>query len=137
MILLTYKALFPDVPPLQTNSGRFLMKRSCNTLWAVRGSFEIQPLRRLRLERSRESFSRSLGLVQSSPAHVARMFHQEPAASLFASYLPECSILDLTHPFFAISLTHYRTDSDTAVHRTLSSPAVPHACRFPEYVRPS
>ena len=30
-----------------------------NTLWAVRGSFEIQPLRRLRLERSRESLSRS------------------------------------------------------------------------------
>ena len=30
-----------------------------NTLWALRGSFEIQPLRRLRLERSRESLSRS------------------------------------------------------------------------------
>ena len=40
-------------------SGRFLMERSCNTLWTVRGSFEIQPLRRLRLERSRESLSRN------------------------------------------------------------------------------
>ena len=27
------------------------------------------------------------------------MFHQEPAASLFASYLPECSIRDLARPF--------------------------------------
>ena len=34
-----------------------------NTLWAVRASFKIRHLRRLRLERSRESLSRSWWLA--------------------------------------------------------------------------
>ena len=54
----------------QTSTSRILSSVS-NTLWAPRVSFEIRHLRRLRLERSRESLSRSWWLAQSYPAHVA------------------------------------------------------------------
>ena len=72
----------PDPPPVrstfffssshlsQTSTSRILSSVS-NTLWAPRVSFEIRHLRRLRLERSRESLSRSWWLAQSYPAHVA------------------------------------------------------------------
>ena len=59
------------LPPIsQTSTSRILSSVS-NTLWAFRVSFEIRHLRRLRLERSRESLSRSWWLAQSYPAHVA------------------------------------------------------------------
>ena len=54
----------------QTSTSRILSSVS-NTLWAPRVSFEIRHLRRLRLERSCESLSRSWWLAQSYPAHVA------------------------------------------------------------------
>ena len=54
----------------KTSTSRILSSVS-NTLWAPRVSFEIRHLRRLRLERSRESLSRSWWLAQSYPAHVA------------------------------------------------------------------
>lgn len=59
------------LPPIsQTSTSRILSSVS-NTLWAFRVSFEIRHLRRLRLERSCESLSRSWWLAQSYPAHVA------------------------------------------------------------------
>ena len=61
-------SLSPRYP--QTSTSRILSSVS-NTLWAPRVSFEIRHLRRLRLERSRESLSRSWWLAQSYPAHVA------------------------------------------------------------------
>ena len=54
----------------QTSTSQ-LVSSDRNTLWAFRVSFEIRHLRRLRLERSRESLSRSWWLAQSYPAHVA------------------------------------------------------------------
>ena len=56
-----------DTVEINCHGGVYVVKRILevlvsdpgNTLWALRGSFEIQPLRRLRLERSRESLSRS------------------------------------------------------------------------------
>jgi len=61
-------SLSPSYP--KTSTSRILSSVS-NTLWAPRVSFEIRHLRRLRLERSRESLSRSWWLAQSYPAHVA------------------------------------------------------------------
>ena len=61
-------SLSPRYP--KTSTSRILSSVS-NTLWAPRVSFEIRHLRRLRLERSRESLSRSWWLAQSYPAHVA------------------------------------------------------------------
>ena len=61
-------SLSPRYP--KTSSSRILSSVS-NTFWAPRVSFEIRHLRRLRLERSRESLSRSWWLAQSYPAHVA------------------------------------------------------------------
>ena len=49
-------SLSPSYP--KTSTSRILSSVS-NTLWAPRVSFEIRHLRRLRLERSRESLSRS------------------------------------------------------------------------------
>ena len=56
-------SLSPRYP--KTSTSRILSSVS-NTLWAPRVSFEIRHLRRLRLERSRESLSRSWWLAQSS-----------------------------------------------------------------------
>ena len=61
---------FSFLPYPKTSTSRILSSVS-NTLWAPRVSFEIRHLRRLRLERSRESLSRSWWLAQSYPAHVA------------------------------------------------------------------
>ena len=68
-------SLSPRYP--KTSTSRILSSVS-NTLWAPRVSFEIRHLRRLRLERSRESLSRSWWLAQSYPAHVAPPGNREP-----------------------------------------------------------
>ncbi len=67
-IFSCFFSLSPRYP--KTSTSRILSSVS-NTLWASRISFEIRHLRRLRLERSRESLSRSWWLAQSYPAHVA------------------------------------------------------------------
>ena len=82
----------------QTSTSQ-LVSSDRNTLWAFRVSFEIQHLRRLRLERSRESLSRSWWLAQSYPAHVADRGKYPAGASPFEinslSYLSLQIILPL------------------------------------------
>ena len=74
-------SLSPRYP--KTSTSRILSSVS-NTLWAPRVSFEIRHLRRLRLERSRESLSRSWWLAQSYPAHVAARRTLPPGTSPFS-----------------------------------------------------
>ena len=81
--------------PQLTTQKRASAFCSGNTLWAVRASFEIQHLRRLsRGSAGPREHSRSWGLAQSCPAHVAAPWccrplpGSSPFATIFFSTYP-------------------------------------------------
>ena len=81
--------------PQLTTQKRASAFCSGNTLWAVRASFEIQHLRRLsRGSADPREHSRSWGLAQSCPAHVAAPWccrplpGSSPFATIFFSTYP-------------------------------------------------
>ena len=82
------------LPLSQTSTSRILSSVS-NTLWAFRVSFEIRHLRRLsRGSADPREHSRSWGLAQSCPAHVAAPWccrplpGSSPFATIFFSTYP-------------------------------------------------
>ena len=86
----------PPSPTQKPEPGRGLRHHGGgNTLWALRASFEIQHLRRLsRGSADPREHSRSWGLAQSCPAHVAAPWccrplpGSSPFATIFFSTYP-------------------------------------------------